>query len=264
MMMLETTDRNPAEIYDEKFVPALFAPWGAIVAELAGIGPGEKVLDVACGTGALTAVVAEKVGPEGRVTGLDINPQMLAVARAKPLAVEWIEAPAERLPFADAAFDAVLSQFGFMFFDDQALALGEMHRVLRPGGRLAVAVCGAVEDSPGYAVFASLLDDLFGEDVGNAFRAPFVLGDAEKLAAICEKAGLAGARIVSRTGSVRFDSIAELVSTERACVWTLGGVLDEGQFELLRRESERALRPFTDADGRIAFAMPSLIIAATK
>jgi 2-polyprenyl-3-methyl-5-hydroxy-6-metoxy-1,4-benzoquinol methylase len=67
--------RGPADIYDEAFVPALFAQWGPVVAEAAGVGPGERVLDVACGTGALTLAVADRVGPAGSVVGLDANPE---------------------------------------------------------------------------------------------------------------------------------------------------------------------------------------------
>lgn len=257
-------EKPPAEIYDEKFVPAVFGPWGPVVCEMAGVAPGQKVLDVACGTGALTLAAAAVVGPEGRVTGLDANPEMLAVARRKAAAVDWREGVAEDLPFDDQVFDAVASQFAFMFFDDKPKALSEMMRVLVAGGRMAVAVCDAVERSPGYGAFAKLLDRLFGEDVGNAFRAPFVLGDAEELRRIAAAAGLEGASVEARNGTVRFLSIAELVSTERACVWTLGGILDQDQFDLLLRESEEALRPFAEADGRVRFDMPALILTVRK
>ncbi len=256
--------QSPAEIYDEKFVPALFGPWGTVVANAAGISPGEAVLDVACGTGALTLAAAAIVGPDGRVTGLDANPEMLAVARRKTGDIDWREGVAENLPFDDASFDAVISQFGFMFFDDRPRALSEMMRVLKPGGRLAVAVCGALERSPGYAAFAELLDRLFGEAVGNGFRAPFVLGDADELSRIAAAAGIDGASVQERDGTVRFQSVAELVATERACVWTLGGILDQAQFDLLSRESEQALRPFADTDGFVSFDMPALIVLARK
>lgn len=263
-MNVMTTERPPAEIYDEKFVPALFGPWGPVVSNAASVAPGQVVLDVACGTGALTLAAAAIVGPNGRVTGLDANPEMLAVARRKTVDIDWREGQAENLPFDDASFDAVVSQFGFMFFDDRARALSEMMRVLKPGGRLAVAVCGAVERSPGYAAFAKLLDRLFGEEVGNAFRAPFVLGDADDLRQIAAAAGIEDASIQERNGAVRFQSIAELVATERACVWTLGGILDQDQFDLLLRESEQALRPFADSDGMVSFDMPALILTARK
>ena len=263
-MNVMATERPPAEIYDEKFVPALFGQWGPVVASAAGVVPRQAVLDVACGTGALALATAAVVGPEGRVAGLDANPEMLAVARRKSADIDWREGVAENLPFDDASFDAVISQFGFMFFDDRPRALSEMMRVLKPGGRLVVAVCGAVERSPGYAAFATLLDRLFGEEVGNAFRAPFVLGDADDLGRTAAAAGIEGASVEERNGTVRFQTIAELVATERACVWTLGGILDQDQFDLLLGESEEALRPFADNDGIVSFDMPALILMAHK
>lgn len=256
--------RTPAEVYDEMFVPALFEQWGPVLSDIAHIGPGDTVLDVACGTGVLTRAAAARVGAHGAVVGLDPNQDMLSVARSRSAGIEWREGRAEALPFPDSSFDAVVSQFGFMFFDDRAGALREMMRVLRPGRRLAVAVCDHVENSPGYAAFASLLQRLFGKAVADAFRTPFVLGDRTLLRAICDEAGLSNAEILRRNGVVRFASIGALVSTERACVWTLGGVLDDSQFEKLLKESERVLEPFVGADGAITFDMPALIIAAAK
>lgn len=256
--------RGPAEIYDAHFVPALFTQWGPVVAAEARVQKGDRVLDVACGTGALTLPAAEIAGHSGSVVGLDANPEMLAVARRKSGQIEWLEGTAEALPLPDNGFDVVVSQFGFMFFKDKPKALAEMMRVLRPGGRLAVAVCDAVENSPGYGTFALLLDRLFGKEVGDAFRAPFSLGNAGRLHEICNEAGIADAEVVRRNGKVRFKSIDALVSTERACVWTLGGVLTDEQFERLLQESETALKPFVIDSGTIEFDMPSLIIRAQK
>lgn len=258
------SERSPARIYDEFFVPALFAQWGDVVADAALIAAGQRVLDVACGTGVLAGVVAQRVGTAGYVVGLDANPQMLEVARTKRHNVQWIDGRAERLPFADGDFDAVVSQFGLMFFDDRAAALREVMRVLRPGGRLAVAVCDAIENSPGYARLAALLQRLFGDGVAGAFRAPFALGDPALLRALCEAAGIRPVQIARRTGSVRFASIADLVSTERACVWTLGGLLDDAQFERLLQASRRELAAFVRADGRVEFDMPALLVTARK
>jgi ubiquinone/menaquinone biosynthesis C-methylase UbiE len=254
---------GPAEIYDAHFVPALFAQWGPVVTAEAGVQKGDRVLDVACGTGALTLSVAEIAGPSGSVVGLDANPEMLAVARRKPVQIEWLEGRAEALPLPDGSFNAVVSQFGFMFFEDKPKALREMVRVLKPGGRLAVAVCGAVENSPGYGAFALLLDRLFGRQVGDAFRAPFSLGDAGRLHEICRQAGIEDAEVVQRNGKVRFKSIDALVSIERACAWTLGGVLTDEQFERLLKESEVTLKPFVTG-GTVEFNMPSLIIRAQR
>jgi len=254
--------KSPAEVYEELFVPALFQQWGSVVAQAAGVGPGQRVLDVACGTGVLAMAAAERVGPAGKVVGLDVNEDMLKVARRKSERIEWKEGRAESLGFPDASFDAVVSQFGFMFFTDRVAALREMMRVLRPGGRLAVAVCDSLERSPGYAALAELLQRLFGERVADAFRAPFALGDRERLLSLCAEPGIAGAEVTRHSGTVRFASVNSLISTERACVFTLGGMLDDAQFERLLAEAAPALGPFAGADGKVAFEMPALIVTA--
>ena len=189
------------------------------------------MLDVACGTGALTAAVAERVAPGGAALGLDANPEMLAVARRKHAGIEWHDGRAESLPFADASFDAVVSQFGLMFFDDRVAALREMQRVLRPGGRLAVAVCDALEHSPGYAALAALLERLFGKRSPMRSARRSCSATRPRCARCAPTRASRDASVVQRQGTVRFASIDALVSTERACVWTLGGLLDDAQFE---------------------------------
>jgi len=260
----EAAPCSPAQVYEELFVPALFQQWGRIIADLARIAPGQRVLDVACGTGVLACAAAERAGPNGAVTGLDPNEEMLTVARGKSARIEWTHGRAESLPFADASFDRVVSQFGLMFFADQAAGLREMMRVLRSGGRLALAVCDALDHSPGYAVLAELLHRLFGATVADALRAPFALGERRRLLSLCEQAAVRNAQIARADGTVRFGSIEQLVSTERACVWTLGGLLDDNQFERLLDEAEESLRPFVTADGRLAFEMPALVITVEK
>jgi SAM-dependent methyltransferase len=256
--------RTPAEVYDAAFVPALFSQWGPVVAEAAGVDAGDRVLDIACGTGVLALAAAERAGPKGVVVGLDANEQMLDIARRKHAGVEWRLGRAESLPFDDCSFDAAVSQFGLMFFDDRVAALREAMRVLRPGGRLAIAVWDDVERSPGYAALAALLQRLFGDPVAQSFRAPFVLGDRDRLLALAAQAGIAGGSVRQVARPVRFASIRDLVATERACVWTLGGLLDERQFERLLVEAQAALRPFVDADGGVAFDVPALILVASK
>ena len=114
---------DAANAYEALFVPALFGQWAPQLVEAARIRPGQRVLDVACGTGILAREVASRIGPTGRVAGLDPNPGMLAVAKRLAPAVEWREGVAESLPFPDASCDAVVSQFGLMFFTDRRQAL---------------------------------------------------------------------------------------------------------------------------------------------
>jgi uncharacterized protein (DUF1330 family)/trans-aconitate methyltransferase len=260
----EGNARSPADIYDALFVPALFRQWGPVIAAEAGIGIGDSVIDVGCGTGVLALAALDLVGPEGKVVGLDPNPDMLDVARSKSPRIDWRAGRAEEIPFADANFDAAVSQFALMFFEDRAKGLREMMRVLKPGGRLAVTVCGALDDSPGYAALADMLQRLFGSAMADAFRAPFTLGSAEILRHLCKEAGIEGGHVVRRQGTVRFASIESMISTERACIWTLGGLLDDDQFKRLLKESERMLAPFVAGSGDVVFDMPALVITASR
>jgi SAM-dependent methyltransferase len=112
-----------------------------LVQEALAAAPGERMLDVGCGPGFSVAELLERVGPEGHVAGVDTSRPMLALAAERVRAhdnVELIEAPATALPFADGAFDGAISIQVFEYVDDVATALAELHRVLRPGGRLAV------------------------------------------------------------------------------------------------------------------------------
>jgi SAM-dependent methyltransferase len=135
---------------DERyFVPAIGRPLAHALVDLAEVRPEQRVLDVACGTGIVASVAAERVGAEGLVAGVDINPGMLAVARSTPASgapISWYEAPADALPFPDGAFDIVPCQLGLQFFPDRLGALREMRRVLAPSGRTLVLVPGAVPE----------------------------------------------------------------------------------------------------------------------
>ena len=247
-------------MYDRLFVPALFGPWGDRLCDVAKVQQGQQILDVACGTGACALASARRLDGQGRVVGIDASPEMLAVARRKDAPVEWHEGRAEELPFDNGTFDRVLSQFGLMFFDDQPQALREMSRVLRPHGRLVVAVCDGIDHSPGYAVLTELLHRLFGYEIADAFRAPFALGDRDRLRSILREAGLRAADVIRHDGAVRFASIEAMVSAERACAWTLGGLLDGDQFSRLLAAAQESLQPFSGEDGSVSFGMPALCI----
>ncbi|MCC7242299.1 MAG: methyltransferase domain-containing protein [Acidobacteria bacterium] len=258
------TNSNPAEVYDRFFVPALFAQWGPRVAAAAQIAPGDHALDVGCGTGVLALAVAERALPAGRVVGLDASEEMLGVARRKSSAIEWVPGKAESLPFEDASFDAVLSQVALMLFEQPVGALRQMWRMLRPGGRLVVAVPDRLENSPGYLALTELLQRLFGSDIADRMRPPFALGDEPRLRGLFVDAGIGEVAITTEHGPVRFDSIDAMISTERACVWTLGGLLDAEQFERLRRRARQDLSAFAATDGRVEFDMPMHVVTACR
>ena len=181
---------DPAAIYEEWFVPAVFAPLARAVISASDISPDARVLDVACGTGIVARTVAPLVGSEGRVAGLDFSPAMLAVARRAAerdeLSIEWVEGSALDLPFADGAFDLVFCQMGVQFFPDRARAAAEMHRVLAPAGRVALTTWRGLDLHPFPAALARAVQERVGSA---ALGMPFVLGDSAILAGLLQQAG---------------------------------------------------------------------------
>jgi SAM-dependent methyltransferase len=252
-----------AEIYEAFFVPALFAQFAGPVADATGVQRGQAALDVACGTGVLARALAARVGDGGRVVGLDRNPGMLAVARAAAPRIDWRAGMAEALPFEAAEFDAVTSAFALMFFEDRATALAEMWRVLRPGGRMAVAVWDVAEASPGYAAMIDLLERLFGPATADALRAPFALGDPGAFRALFERAGIPDVRVETTPGVARFPSIEEWVRTD-VKGWTLADMIDDAGYERLQRAAREELRAFAGPDGAVAFPAPAHVAVASR
>lgn len=256
-------NQSAAEVYEDFFVPALFLEWASRVADAARLSPGQRVLDVACGTGVLAREAAGRVRPNGGVIGLDRNEGMLEVARRQTSDTEWRLGRAEALPFPSRSFDAVISQFGLMFFEDRIAALEEMFRVLPPGGRLAIAVWDAMENVPGYAAMTDLLRDMFGDRVLEACNAPFNLGDVDLLRSILSEAGLADARIETQAGTVHFPSIEAWVHTD-VKGWTLADMIDDTQYRALQDRACVEMKSFQKRDGTVAFQSSAHIVTALK
>ncbi len=252
-----------AEAYESFVVPALVGPWSARVAQAASLRPGDRVLDVACGTGVLARAAAERIAPGGSVTGLDSSEAMIAVAKRIAPAIEWREASAESLPFDDRSFDAVVSQFGLMFFADRAAALREVRRVLRERGRLALAVWDALERSAPFSALARLLDRLVGRPAADALRAPFSLGDPDAIVALFRDAGFSWVRIRTEDGPVRYPSVRSLIEYKWSDWIALAGhEHDPERFETLVAAAERELAPFVATDGELRYSARAHIVTA--
>jgi len=263
---------NAAETYERALIPAVFAAWAPLVVALADPRPGERVLDVACGTGLVTRLVARQVGRTGNVVGLDLNPGMLAVAASSAASepptsalITWEEASATRMPFPDAAFDIAYSQLGLQFFPDRPTALREMHRVLVSSGRLGLMVWRSIEHSPGFGILAAALARHVGSEAAGIMRAPFSLAEAEELRGLIAAAGFRDITIRPVPGTVRFPSVARFVQDYVAGSPLAGHVAkvsDEARAALVSEVSD-ALRSHLAA-GALAFPIEAHLASARK
>lgn len=247
-----------AEVYEKFFVPALFGQFAPRLTAAAGIGAGQRVLDVASGTG-IAARAAVEAGAE--VTAVDLNDGMVSVARRLAPSVDFQTAPAEALPFEDDAFDAVTCQFGLMFFADRARALSEMRRVSRPGGTVAVAVFDRWENSPGYCDLIPLIGEIISPEAAEALKAPFCLGDRDALRRLLDAGGLVDAAISGHTGIVRHASLDHWLDTEIGG-WTLASMVDAAGMEALKSVARDRLAAYVGADGAVAFDAPAIFAVA--
>ena len=176
--------------YERYFVPVIAAPFAEDLIRTAAPNPGERVLDVACGTGVIARRARQRIGNNGSVAGLDVNPGMLAVARsATPpeLAIDWYEADAEAIPLPDNAFDVAVCQMGLQFISNKLAALREMHRVLAPGGRLVLNVPGPTP--PLFAAMADALARHLGPQTAAFVHVVFSLHDEQELRELMLGAG---------------------------------------------------------------------------
>ena len=174
-----------AEAYEENLVQRVFLPFARRLVSDAGVGPGDRVADLACGTGAVTRLCAA-VG--ARAVGVDLTPAMLAVARRTVPAAAFVVGDAARVPLATGRADLVLCQQGLQFVPDRPAAVREMRRVVRPGGAVVVSCWAAPELNPVFAGFRAALRAVGWSDLELMFRVPFSL-PADELADLHRAAG---------------------------------------------------------------------------
>jgi SAM-dependent methyltransferase len=256
---------DAATSYEEFFLPALFNQWPSHILDAAQVGPGQKLLDVACGTGILARAALARISPGGSVVGLDLNPGMLAVATKLEPRITWRQGIAESLPYPDASFDIVLSQFGLMFFTDRLKAMSEMRRVLTPEGRLAVAVWDSLDHIPGYAAEVALVERIAGERAVNPLRAPFLLGDKDELAALFKSADVNEVSILTHHGVARFPTIRSMLDADiKGWLPLFGVILSNEEIKHIYAEAEQELSSFLAPDGTVAFDLPAHIVSGSK
>ena len=244
---------NAAELYERYAVPYILGPWAPGLVELAALQRGERVLDLACGTGVVARLAAPKVGPTGRVTGLDLNAGMLAVARSLPrpsgASITWIEGSVVAMGLPDASFDVILCQQGFQFFPDKPAALREMHRVLAPGARVLLSVWKTA--GPYNLAVGEALERHVGAEIAAKYRASRVVPDGEELRRLLVEAGFRAVEIRPSAMTIRLPPVEEFVLSHLAAmpVATAVAALSDAGRAALARQVKLALQPYADGEG---------------
>jgi SAM-dependent methyltransferase len=253
------------ENYERYFVPAIGLPLATALVEAAGLSPGERVLDVACGTGVVARLAAEQVGAAGQVTGLDVNPGMLAVARSVsgPGAIEWRDGMAEDTQLPDAAYDAALCQMGLQFFADRGTAMAELARVLVPGGRLVANVPGPMP--PVFQILQRGIHDHVSPEIAKFMSVVFSLDGAGELEAL-----IAGSDF--RDVSLRHSPTVLRLPPPEAFLWQYVwstplaeavGSLSDQEREALKRDVLAGWDGLTQ-DGALILRLDALTVTGTR
>ena len=256
--------------YQNILVPALFTAWPPRVADAAQIRSGQRVLDVACGTGILTREIFRRAGNNGDVYGLDLDPGMLSIAADLEPEITWQSGNAESLPYENQYFDAVTCHFGLMFFTDRVEAIREMLRVLKPGGNLAVIVWASLPDIPAYARLVSLIEHFANTSAADILRRPFCLGNSHELMALFHEAGVASIQLASQCGQAHFPSIQTMMDIElRTKSWMpfnqyVDDHLSATQEKQIREAAEQALAEYCDTQGTVTFNTAALTVTGNN
>lgn len=250
---------SAAENYERYFVPAIGTPVATRLVDTARPAPGERVLDLACGTGIAGRRALAAVGAEGTVVGIDANPGMLEVARTVTQDIDWREGPAEDIPAPDAAFDLVLCSMGLQFFSDRDRSVREMHRVLAPGGRAVWCTPGPTP--PFFEAIDAALRTHIGPGASMFVDAVFALHDADEARTLMESAGFARVEVERTSVPLRLAPPVEFFwqyahSTPLAAAMA---DLDETERAALEADLTERCAPFVDGDASVM--EPGLLIA---
>jgi len=252
-----------AEAYEATFVPALFAGWARDLVEAAEITAGQRVLDVACGTGIVARTAADRAGATPQMVGLDLNEAMLTVAdRVRP-DIEWRLGDAADLPFDDDAFDVVTCQAALMFFADRVQALREMARVVTADGTVAVHVPGRLAASDAYVALIEIAARHAGPDAVNLLSAYFALGDTGELRRLFAESGLDVVDIKTRMSTLDLGSVDQFVAAEVESTPLIERISDE-VYTRIREDARVALEPFTAPSGAVAIPIEGHAVSGCR
>lgn len=268
--MTDTTYRTftgrAAENYERYFVPAIGAPVADELLTAATLQPGERVLDVGCGTGLIARRAATAVGESGTVAGVDVAPDMIELARTIPVdgaPTEWHVGDAAALPFPDDSFDVVLCQMTLMFVPDRQVAVDEIHRVLTPGGRVVINTPGPIQ--PTFELLEQAIVTHISPDLAGFVRMVFSMHDPAEHETLLQGSGFTD--VATRTYTADFD-----LPSPADFLWQYINLTPMAPFvadapEAARNEMEAQVtatwQPYV-RNGRTPITQPMVLAAATR
>ncbi|MHC1711474.1 MAG: class I SAM-dependent methyltransferase [Solidesulfovibrio sp.] len=259
---------NGPDAYERYIVPAWMGQWAEALVAAGAVGPGDRVLDIACGTGIVSRKAARLVGANGKVTGVDFNEAMLRAAKRCAIeeelpGIDWHCGDAARLPCDKPEYDVVLCQQGLQFFPDRSAALRAMRAVLVPGGRIAVSCWRAVERIPLFAILADVLEGVFGPEATGGFTISSSLSDREVLRTLLQEAGFRDIHVRFEILVSRIPDLMDFLPGYLS-VFPIAGAIaamkDSDRAAMFRRMVRR-LGVFLDDDG-LVMPMESHVVTA--
>jgi ubiquinone/menaquinone biosynthesis C-methylase UbiE len=273
-LTIESEKPTPPEVYERVLVPAVLQGLSRRVVDLAAPREGERVLDLACGTGIVARTVAPIVGAAGTVVGIDVLPPMLAVARSllapDGASIEWREGDATALDLPDSSFDLVICQQGLQFFPDREATASEVLRVLAPGGRFVAAVWQGIDRQPFWKAFteveaANLAPlGLTRDDV----TLPFSWGDPDALRTLLTDAGFDAVELSTTTIEANFAAETFVEDIEYPYGVLVPEFLEDpdafaSYVDAVREGSRDVLKRYR-RDDRLVFETPANLVLARR
>ena len=241
------------EMYESLLVGPLFRPWAEMILDEVQLSSGDRVLDIACGTGIVARVARERFGDAGSVVGIDVSPDMLAVARAVAPSIDWREGNAGALPIHDGEqFDVVICHQGLQFFPDKPAAATQMRRALAQGGRLAVATWRSDDEMPFFRELRRVAERHLGPIVDQRHS----FGEAAPLEALLRDAGFHEIQLRTVSRTTRFEDGAPLLRLNAMAfvgMSAAGKTMDDQErkdvIEAIASESVPLLQTYADGAG---------------
>jgi SAM-dependent methyltransferase len=256
-----------AVAYDERLVPWLFAHWVDPLLGIAVVQPSDHVVDLACGTGLVTRALVDRLDADGHVHGVDLDEVMLARAATavNSRQVTWQKADAGDLPLETSTFDLVVCNQGLQFFPDRDVVLAEVRRILRPGGRLALAVWGRLEANPWPAAMAEAIGEFLGDDARAGTESVCGLGDPDRVRSLLTGAGFMDVDVSEMVQTARHSDVRDAIDGQLAAVPFAGSIdaLGPQRRRALIEFVANLLADYIAPNGMLQVPSSSVLAAAT-